>query len=81
VPLHVAAWKGHYKAASTLVNLGANIDATDEVYILTRFVKYSDFCVQGGDTPLHEAARFCHSNTLKALLTLGANITIENKVL
>ena len=31
MPLHVAAWKGHSEAAKTLVDLGANINATDEV--------------------------------------------------
>ena len=34
MPLHVAAWKGHTEAATTLVHFGANTNATDEVHML-----------------------------------------------
>lgn len=61
-PLHVAAANGHPKMCETLIENGANVNATDV----------------NGMTPLHLAMARGHAKTAGILLAAGANPGIRN---
>jgi ankyrin repeat protein len=61
-PLHRAAMEGHAETVLTLIELGADVNAADNL----------------GERPLHWAADGGHLETVKLLIEKGAQITAEN---
>ena len=61
-PLHVACKEGHIQAVSTLIWMGACVNAETE-----------DKC-----TPLHLALQSGHEDIAKILIREGANVWVEN---
>ena len=65
-PLHCTAWKGHAKVARTLIEAGANINATNEN-------------THWGSTPLHAAAHGNNAAVAQLLLDNGADIDAADR--
>lgn len=64
-PLIIASYYGHSKIVKALLNVGANVDATDDT----------------GATSLILASRFGHTSVVLELLSSQADISIQNKVI
>ncbi|EGG20731.1 hypothetical protein DFA_00594 [Cavenderia fasciculata] len=63
IPLHCAAWHGHYDVAKELISSGSDINALS----------------WDSRSPLHYAAGNQHVNVSELLITSGANINQRNK--
>lgn len=61
-PLHRAAMEGHTETARALIELGADVNAADNL----------------GTRPLHWAADGGHMDTLRLLIEKGAQVNAEN---
>jgi len=61
-PLHLASGKNHLQTVTSLINLGADLDAKNH----------------HGSTPLHNAAKYGHNDVIKLLMDKGANHKVVN---
>jgi len=61
-PLHRAAMEGHSETARALIELGADVNAADNL----------------GQRPLHWAADGGHIDTIRLLIEKGAQVNAEN---
>ena len=60
--LHTAAFDGNTKSVEKLIDLGADVDAVNNMY----------------ETPLYKAADYNHYNTVKVLIERGADVHIDD---